>query len=114
MIKSTIWLGNSLKQLKSFPEEVKDAMGFRLYMVQIGRMPYQAKPLKGIKPTVIEITCDHAGNTYRAVYTVKLGDTVYVLHCFQKKSKRGIATPAQEIDMIKKRLKEAETLHKGE
>jgi len=109
-IKYAIWMGDSLKRLKEFPEEVQDSVGYNLHKVQEGFMPRNAKPLKGFKPAVMELVVDYDKNTYRAVYTVKLGEVIYVLHCFQKKSTQGISTPKHEIDLIQQRLKEAEVL----
>ncbi len=102
--KNIAWLGSTLRDLKNFPEEIKGHIGFALYHAQRGLTHEDAKPLKGFKVTVWEIVSQHRGNAYRAVYTVKIKDTVYVLHMFQKKSKDGIATPKKEIDLIKKRL----------
>jgi phage-related protein len=79
--------------------------------VQEGRSPEDSKPLKGKAAGAIQLSEDHDGNTYRSVYTVELEDTVYVLHCFQKKSTRGIATPKPDLDRIERRLKDARTLH---
>lgn len=112
ILKKMVWLGNSLKNLKDFPEEVKDEVGYALHMAQEGRISKKAKPLKGFKPPVMEIISNYDTNTYRAIYTVKIGEIIYVLHCFQKKSKSGISTPKQEIDLIKQRLKEAEIIGK--
>ncbi len=112
-VKSLVWVGSSLKDLREFPEEVKDEMGFALYEAQSGLKPVTAKPLKGFGgASVMEIISDFQTDTYRAVYTVKFGERVYVLHAFQKKSKSGIATPKAEIELIKNRLKQAEELHK--
>ena len=95
-IKKVIWMGNSLKNLKAFPEEVKDSIGYALHKVQQGFVPMNAKPLKGLKSKVREIVSDYDTNTFRAVYTTKIGDIIYVLHCFQKKSKTGIKTPKHQ------------------
>ena len=82
-------------------------MGLGLYAAQIGETPPSAKPLKGFGgASTLELVEDHDGNTYRAVYTVRFADVVYVLHAFQKKSKRRIATPKADIEMIKRRLAE--------
>ncbi|MFH1334303.1 MAG: type II toxin-antitoxin system RelE/ParE family toxin [Pseudomonadota bacterium] len=105
-------MGNALKQLKRFPEEVKDGVGYALYQVQYGGIPIKAKPLKGLKPGVMEIVSDDCGNTYRTVYAVKIDKNIYVLHCFQKKSKTGIKTSKQMIELIRQRLREAERLSK--
>jgi phage-related protein len=85
-------------------DEVKSEIGFALERVQQGKMPVNAKPLKGIAPGVLEIMSDFKGDTFRAVYTVRFPRAIYVLHVFQKKSKRGIATPKREIDLVKRRL----------
>ena len=88
-------------------------MGFALYEAQCGLKPTAAKPLKGFGGAgVLEVVSDYQSDTYRAVYTVRLEDRVYVLHAFQKKSKKGIATPKAEIELIKRRLRQAEELHK--
>ena len=87
--------------------------GFRLALAQAGAKPDNVKPLKGFKGAgVLEVIDDHDGDTYRAVYTVKLAGVVYVLHCFQKKSKKGIATPKSTIDLIRQRLTAAEAMYK--
>jgi phage-related protein len=111
-IKPLVWIGSSLKDLRGFPETVKDEMGFALYEAQCGLKPLDAKPLKGFGgASVMEIVSDYRTDTYRAVYTVRLNDRLYVLHAFQKKSKTGIATSQTDIELIKTRLKQAETLH---
>lgn len=97
--------------LRDFPIEVRSDIGQALFTAQIGERSPMAKPLKGFAPAVIEVCDNHDGNTYRAVYTIKIGDVVYVLHIFQKKSKKGIATPKHELDLIKQRLKEAKAHH---
>lgn len=111
-IKPIIWVRSSHTDLKEFPPEVQDEMGYALYVAQIGDKHPKARPLKGF-PGVIQIRSDYASNTYRAVYTTKIGDAIYVLHAFQKKSTRGIETPKREIDRIKRRLKIAQDLAKG-
>jgi len=84
------------------------------YLAQIGDKHPTAKPLKGFSGAgVLEIVDNYDGDTYRTVYTVKLAGVVYVLHAFQKKSKKGIATPKKDIDMIKKRLKLAVEIDRG-
>jgi len=102
--KKTKWLGQTLEDLKTFPDEVRQHIGYALYQAQLGLTHEDAKPLKGFKPMVWEIASRHRGNAYRAIYTVVINDVVYILHLFQKKSTRGIATPKKEIDIIKKRL----------
>jgi phage-related protein len=105
-------MGDSRKKLKGFPEDVREVMGYGLFLAEKGRKHPNAKPLKGFSGAgVLEIVEDHDGNTFRAVYTVKLANAVYVLHAFQKKSKKGIATPKADLDLIKDRLKQARQHH---
>lgn len=92
------------------PEVVQQTFGFALYLAQIGSLHPDAKPLKGFRSAgILEVVEDWRGDTYRAVYTVRFAKAIFVLHCFQKKSKHGNQTPKREIDMIRERLKEAET-----
>lgn len=100
-------MGSALDDLRDFPEAVQDEIGYALYVAQRGERPPQTKRLKGKLGGLIEIVEDFDGNTYRAVYTVKLRGAVYVLHVFQKKSTRGIATPRREIELIKERYARA-------
>jgi phage-related protein len=106
-IKPVVWLGDTLPTLRTFPSSVQDEVGYALYLAQRGQKHISAKPLKGFGTGVLEIVSDDWGNTFRAVYTVRLGERVFVLHAFQKKAKRGIATPQAQIDLIKRRLKMA-------
>jgi len=108
------WIGSAKKDLLAMPDEVQQVFGFALYQAQIGLLHPDAKPLKGFGSAgVLEIVEDWRGDAYRAVYTVRFADAVYVLHCFQKKSKRGIGTPKKEMDLIRERLRQAEALAKG-
>jgi phage-related protein len=108
-LKPLYWVGSSKEDLCAFPRDVRRNIGYALYFAQAGDKHPSAKPLKGFHGAgVLEIVEDHDGNTYRAVYTIKLADVVYVLHVFQKKAKKGIATPQKEINLIKNRLKLAE------
>lgn len=110
--KPLVWVGSSRKNLKSFPAEVQDVFGYALYVAQMGGKHPDAKPLKGFGGAgVLEVVEDHHGDTYRAVYTVKLKEAVYVLHAYQKKSATGIATRKQDIDLIERRLKQAQAIH---
>jgi phage-related protein len=103
------WVGSSLHDLRQFPEDVKDTMGYALHLAQTGAKHPRAKPLKGFGGAgVLEVVEDHAGDTYRAVYTVRFTLAVYVLHAFQKKSKSGIRTPRKELDLVRDRMKRAE------
>lgn len=107
-LKPVEWIASSLNDLKDFPEDVQQVMGYALYQAQCGEKHPDAKPLKGFKGAVVlEVVENFDGDTYRAVYTVKFEGVVYVLHAFQKKSKRGIATPKQDIELIEARLKRA-------
>ena len=91
------------------PGEVLDAFGYALYLAQAGRKSEHAKPLRGFGSAgVLEVVEDWRGDTYRAVYAVRFADAVYVLHCFQKKSKKGIATARPDVEKIRERLKAAE------
>ncbi|UUO17938.1 type II toxin-antitoxin system RelE/ParE family toxin [Dolichospermum heterosporum TAC447] len=103
------WVASALDDLKEFPEDVQDVMGYALDLAQHGQKHPDAKPLKGFPESgVVEIVDDFDGDTYRAIYTVKFKGVIYLLHSFQKKSKHGIATPQQDIDLVRKRLKTAE------
>jgi phage-related protein len=107
--KPCIFIGPSLKDLKRFPDKVKNRIGFALNEVQDGGEPIAAKALRGFGGrAVLELVDDFDSNTYRAVYTVRFAGIVYVLHAFQKKAKTGIATPRQDIQLIKSRLRDAE------
>ncbi len=107
-LKQVVWVGNAKKKLKKFPKSVQKDVGDALFSAQVGSLSSAAKLLKHIGPGVFEIRATHKTNTYRAVYTVKIGERIYVLHCFQKKAKKGIGTPKKEITLIKKRLKMAQ------
>jgi len=103
------FMGSSLKDIQRFPAAVKSDIGYALWEVQNGGKPACAKPLSGFGGAgVLEIVENFRGDTYRAVYTVKFVKAVYVLHCFQKKSKSGIKTPQKEIELIRLRLKAAD------
>lgn len=110
-LKEVVFIGSSLHDLKEFPLEVRSEIGHAIYQAQLGGKHPSAKPLTGDTlfkgAAVMEIIEPFDGDTYRAVYTVKFGDTIYVLDAFQKKSKRGIATPKADIDRIKERYKAA-------
>lgn len=113
-MKPVYWMGSSLDDLKAFPDLVQGDIGYALYLAQMGDKHDAAKPLKGFKGAgVLEIVENHDGDAYRAVYTVKLAARIYVLHVFQKKSKRGVETPQSDMDSIKKRLKLAIEFDKG-
>ena len=112
--KELVWVGSSLKELRTFPPSVRRVFGVALFAAQLGETPPKAKPLRGFGgASVLELIEDYDRGTYRAVYTVRFAAKIYVLHAFQKKSKRGIATPKQDIDLIRERLKTAERLNAG-
>jgi phage-related protein len=111
--KSLIWVGSSLKDFRGFPDEVKSEMGYALFLAQTGGRHRKAITFKGTGDAgVVEVVDDHRGDTFRTLYTVRLASAVYVLHAFQKKSKKGIATPKADIQLIEQRLRDAEHLHK--
>ena len=106
--KPVRWVGSSRDDLRSFPEAVRNRVGGALWEAQLGRKAAYAKPLKGFGGAgVLEVVDDFDGDTYRAVYTVRFAGVIYVLHAFQKKSRRGITTPRQEIRLIEERLQRA-------
>ena len=108
LVRPLEWVGSSKDDLMGFPDDVQDHIGFALYQAQLGGKHVAAKPLKGFKGAgVLEVVEDHEGNTYRAVYTVRFSRAVYVLHAFQKKSKKGAKTPKQHIEVVNARLKAA-------
>ena len=113
-MKALAWIGSARKDLKALPEEVQDIFGYALFLAQTGEKHDQAKPFKGFGSAgVLEVVEDHNGNTYRAVYTVRFEHAVYVLHCFQKKSAQGKATPKPDMDLIHTRLQAAEKDARG-
>jgi phage-related protein len=106
------WVGRSLQDLKDFPDDVKRDVGQALWFAQRGDKHPSAKPLKGFRGAgVLEVVADDGGDTYRAVYTVRFADAVYVLHAFQKKSTRGAKTPKHHADLIRARFEQARADH---
>ncbi len=103
-MKKLTWLVDSLRNLRMFPPPVQDEIGFALYFAQLGETHSRAKPLHGLGSGVMEIASNDPSGTYRAVYTVSIGDSIYVVHAFQKKSKAGVATPKAEIELVRRRL----------
>jgi phage-related protein len=113
-LKPVAWVGSSYKDFTAFPQAIQQEMGHALYLAQTGRMHVSAKPLKGFGDAgVVELVEHDRQGTYRAVYTVKFEGAVYVLHAFQKKSKTGIRTPREDIELVRRRLKIAEEDHKA-
>ena len=108
-VKSVKWIGSSLRDLKAFPKAVQRDVGQALHNAQVGQEDPAAKALQGFGGrSVLEIVASGNGTTFRAVYTVRFRDTIYVLHAFQKKSTKGIATAQKDMDLIRQRLAEAE------
>lgn len=114
MKKKLQWVGSSKKDLMGFPEEVRREIGYALYVAQKGETHDAAKIFKGCGSGVYEIVSDYDKNTFRAVYIVNLKDTVFVLHAFQKKSKTGIKTPQEHVNLIKDRIKRLKEFLKGD
>lgn len=111
-MKEVIWLGSSKKDLVAFPDEVRRTMGYALLLAQRGGMHSDAKPLRGFGGAgVLEVVEDFDGSAFRTVYTVRFAEAIYVLHAFQKKSKRGSATPKAEMDIVHARLRHAQEMH---
>jgi phage-related protein len=110
--KPVIWLGVSRKQVQAFPQAVRHDIGSALYDAQLGITPPLAKPLKGVGSGIFEIVTRFDTNTYRTVYAVQMGNHVYVLHAFQKKSPKGRKTARKDIEMIERRHKEAMNIAK--
>jgi phage-related protein len=100
-----------MRDFKHFPSAVQKDMGVALFVIQLGGSVPAAKPWKGLGAGVFELIEDHRGDTYRAVYTVRLGDSVHVLHAFQKKSKSGISTPRTDVQLVAQRLKSVLVRH---
>ena len=113
-LRPVIWIGSSYRDFCSLPEDVRAHMGYALYVAQRGNRHRDAKPLKGFGGAgVVEIVSNYHGDTFRTMYTVRFAEAVYVLHAFQKKSKSGRETPKSEMELVERRLREAEALHRG-
>jgi phage-related protein len=110
-LKPVIWVGTSRKDLRNFPEPVQDRVGYAQFAAQQGGKHQDSKPFTGFGGAgVVEIISDYRIDTFRAVYTVRFAGAIYVLHVFQKKSKAGRKTPKSDIDLIRRRLREAERI----
>jgi phage-related protein len=110
-LKPVIWVGATRKDLREFPAPVQDHVGYALFAAQMGGKHQDTKPLTGFGGgAVVEIISDYRNDTFRAVYTVRFAGAVYVLHVFQKKSKTGRKTPKSDIELIRRRLREAERI----
>jgi phage-related protein len=110
VLRPVVWLGNSKKNLRDFPDGAQKLLGDELQLIQFGGMPRDAKPFKGVGSGVLEIALRHASEAYRVVLALQIGKRIYVLHAFQKKSKKGIETPKRDVDLIKRRYAEAQQL----
>jgi phage-related protein len=110
-VRPLFWVASSRRDYRAFPSRVQESFGFELFLAQTGQHPPSAKRLKGIGGSVVELVGSFDGDAFRAVYTARFEEAVYVLHAFKKKSKRGIETPKQDIDLIKRRLRDAELHH---
>ena len=110
VLRRLVWMCNAKRNLQAFPRGAQKMIGDELQLIQFGGMPKDAKPFKGVGSGVFEIALRYEGDAYRTVLAVQLGERIYVLHAFQKKSKRGIATPKSDVDLIKQRYKEAKEL----
>lgn len=112
-VKALSWIASSKKDLMEFPIDVRKEMGHALYIAQEGGKHKNAKPLKSFGgAAVLEVVQDDESGIYRTMYTVQFEEILYVLHAFQKKSKTGIATAKQDLDLLKKRLKAAQKKYK--
>lgn len=109
-MRPVVWLGNTKKSLMAFPDEVIQRIGYKLQLIQSGIIPPDTKPFKGVGSGVVEIALQHNKDAYRCVQALQLGEKIYILHVFQKKSKQGIATPKQDVDLIKQRYNEAKRI----
>jgi phage-related protein len=108
--RPVVWLGSSKRNILDFPKGAQKLLGDELQLIQFGGMPKHAKPFKGVGSGVLEIALRYASDAYRVVLAVQIGKRIYILHAFQKKSKRGIETPKRDVDLIRKRYAEAEEL----
>ena len=110
VLRPVVWLGDSKRSLRDFPEDAQKLLGDELQLIQFGGMPKDTKPFKGVGSGVLEIALRFASDAYRVVLTLQTGPRIYVLHAFQKKSKKGIETAKRDVDLIRKRYREAQEL----
>ena len=108
--RPVVWLGNSKKNIRDFPKGAQKLLGDELQLIQFGGMPKDAKPFNGVGSGILEIALRYASDAYRVVLAVQIGKRIYILHAFQKKSKRGMQTPKRDVDLIKMRYAEAQEL----
>ena len=114
VLRPVVWLGDARKNIRSFPPGAQKEMGDELQVIQFGGMPKNAKPFKGVGSGILEIALAFEKNAYRTVLAVQLGESIYILHAFQKKAKSGIKTPQKDVDLIKRRYREAKELAQDE
>jgi phage-related protein len=110
VLRPLVWLGDSKRNIQAFPKDAQKLLGDELQLIQFGGMPKDAKRFRGVGSGVLEIALRYASDAYRVVTAVQLGRRIYVLHAFQKKSKRGVETPERDVDLIRKRYAEAQEL----
>ena len=110
LLRPVVWLGSSKKNIQDFPKGAQKLLGDELQLIQFGGMPKDVKPFRGIGSGVLEIALRYASDAYRVVVAVQIGNRIYVLHAFQKKSKRGIETPRRDVELIRQRYAEAREL----
>lgn len=112
-VRELVWIGSTRRDLRQMPKSIRVDFGHALRLAQEGQKHASVKPLKGMgSASVLEVCEDFEGDTYRAVYTVRFKDAIYVLHVFQKKSKRGVETPLRDLRLIERRLREAQEIHR--
>ena len=112
-MKPAKWIGSSLEDLRELSDEVRTEFGFAIFEAQCGGKHIHAKPMKGLGGGILEVVENHEGDTFRAVYTVRYEEAVYVLHVFQKKSRKGIETPRHDVELIRRRLEIARQSHEA-
>ena len=110
-MKPVTWMGDSRRRLKAFPQAVRYEIGQALYQAQLGEDHPSASPMRGLN--AVEIVSAYRGGAYRGIYTTEFAGEIYVLHCFQKKSKRGSKTPKRDLELLRKRIAEAQLQFKG-
>ena len=110
VLRPLVWLGDSLRNVRDFPDGAQKLLGDEIQLMQFGGMPKDAKPFKGVGSGVVEIALRYSSDAFRVVLAIHIGSRIYVLHAFQKKSKKGIETPKRDIDLIRKRYTEAQEL----
>jgi phage-related protein len=108
--RPVVWLGDSKRNLRDFPDGAQKLLGDELQLIQFGGMPKDAKPFKGIGSGVVEIALRYGSAAYRVVLALQIGRRIYILHAFQKKSTKGIATQTRDVDLVKRRYTEAQEL----